>query len=809
MPSAIANSTGSSDHSSPDPAARDKGSRGSPELALVAALLALLTALVPLRFEHVAGPVGLLLLAAGLLELIHGFRRSTLEAQRNAWQSGGITLGIGLCLLVAPSLATSALVLLLAAWFGGDAVRHLFKAARAALQRTPVRPWLLGAVGNLLVVIPLVVLRGRWIAYTLAGMGCLRILGTAWNLSIAPILRMEDAGRASLEGMHLPDSPEVRALADRWNAEEGWRARADWGWVLGFVATLFAIHLGRMGFDRTATGILSPAIAVLGDLAVSLLLGFALVIPAGVGLRWLTRRLAQGLWNWTLQVPYQNRTGLRRLVFWILERRTRREIRLQQARRSLPVALRVGLQVGLPLAAIIAATAPIWGMSWYFDTENWAAGMWNSWAEARTDTWREAMVRAIAPAEAGEPADERFAVFPPNVDQDFAFLVIGDTGEGDASQHVLRDQYLRAVRRDDVKFVVVSSDVVYPTGAMRDYELKFWLPFKGTNKPVYAIPGNHDWYDALEGFAATFLEPDAARRAMHARLEVDRGLSSTNDRRIEQYLAEAARLEREYEVPVRQQAGPFFQVQTPQFALFAVDTGVARRVDPEQWDWLVAALEASRGKTKMAILGHPFYAGGRFVAEGSPDFVRLHDLLRQHGVAIVMAGDTHDLEFYREAGGRGNEPALHFVNGGGGAYLSFGTPLDWPAEAATADWAMHPSRDQVVAKIDATTPVWKWPVWWWTRQFGAWPFSAELLSAAFDANVAPFYQSFCVIQVEVSQRRVRIIPWGVHGPLHWRDLQTSEGLLPEGTGPDTPVEWVVPFDAPRDTPAPATETASE
>jgi 3',5'-cyclic AMP phosphodiesterase CpdA len=450
-------------------------------------------------------------------------------------------------------------------------------------------------------------------------------------------------------------------------------------------------------------------------------------------------------------------------------------------------------------------------MSWYFDTENWAAGIWNSWAEARTDTWREAMVRAIAPAEAGEPADERFAVFPPGVDQDqdFTFLVIGDTGEGDASQHVLRDQYLQAVRRDEVKFVVVSSDVVYPTGAMRDYELKFWLPFKGTNKPVYAIPGNHDWYDALEGFAATFLEPDAARRAMQARLEVDRGLSSTNDRRIEQYLAEAARLEQEYEVPVRQQAGPFFQVQTPQFALFAVDTGVARRVDPEQWDWLVAALEASRGKTKMAILGHPFYAGGRFVAEGSPDFVRLHDLLREHGVAIVMAGDTHDLEFYREPGGRGSDPALHFVNGGGGAYLSFGTPLDWPAEAATADWAIHPSREQVVAKIDATTPVWKWPVWWWTRQFGAWPFSAELLSAAFDANVAPFYQSFCEIRVEVSQRRVRIIPWGVHGPLHWRDLQTSEGLLPAGTGPDTPVEWIVPFETPGNTPGSPAGAAGE
>ena len=72
---------------------------------------------------------------------------------------------------------------------------------------------------------------------------------------------------------------------------------------------------------------------------------------------------------------------------------------------------------------------------------------------------------------------------------------------------------------------------------MIDYETNFWLPFKGVTKPVYAIPGNHDWYDALEGFNATFLEPDAARAAMRARAEADLRLSSTTDGRIESLLA--------------------------------------------------------------------------------------------------------------------------------------------------------------------------------------------------------------------------------------------------------------------------------
>ena len=173
-----------------------------------------------------------------------------------------------------------------------------------------------------------------------------------------------------------------------------------------------------------------------------------------------------------------------------------------------------GLQRGLPFAAIIAATVPVWGMSWYFDTENWAAGIWNSWAESRTDTWRESMVRAVLASEGGSAGPASFAVAPEGIGAgDFSFVVIGDTGEGDASQHVLRDQLLSVANSPDVRFVVVSSDVVYPTGAMRDYEAKFWLPFKGVTRPVYAIPGNHDWYDALEASTRRSSRPTPHARA--------------------------------------------------------------------------------------------------------------------------------------------------------------------------------------------------------------------------------------------------------------------------------------------------------
>ena len=94
-------------------------------------------------------------------------------------------------------------------------------------------------------------------------------------------------------------------------------------------------------------------------------------------------------------------------------------------------------------------------------------------------------------------------------------------------------------------------------------------------------------------------------------------------------------------------------------------------------------------------------------------------------------------------------------------------------------------------KIEATTPPWKRPAWWWTKRLGGWPFSAEWLSAAFDANVAPFYQSFIEVRVEPSKGRLRLVPYGVHGRLRWGEMETSPTLLPPGTSPDSPAEWVV------------------
>jgi hypothetical protein len=347
---------------------------------------------------------------------------------------------------------------------------------------------------------------------------------------------------------------------------------------------------------------------------------------------------------------------------------------------------------------------------------------------------------------------------------------------------------------------------------MRDYEPNFYLPFKGFTKPIYAIPGNHDWYDALEGFAANFLEEDAARTCMRSRIETDGRLTTTNEARIERYIGEAARLRKEFGVNSGLQRGPFFEVQTERFALIAIDTFVLKTADSAQWAWFKAALGRAHGKFTMVLLEHPLITGGR--DQGDPDkyqgetpperpplaldgastpFTEIHRLLKEHQVEVVMAGDMHDFEHYQktyQSAGK-SRTMYHFVNGGGGAYIVVGLPFDWPQTPDASPWTYFPSKDAVIAKLDAQTPVWKMPLWLWVKHFSAWPFSGYIMSAAFDHTKAPYFQSFIEVQVRGSKDEVAFLPHGAGGRLRWRDLENYRALMPAGKTGEDPVEFIV------------------
>jgi uncharacterized membrane protein HdeD (DUF308 family) len=801
-------------------------------------LLVFLTGCLALSVAFFAGPlapalVGALLILSGVLEGWGTFQAIGESGRRSAYLGGTLSVLAGLLVMAAPGLVLGGLAIVLAGLFFIDGIGK----ARAAWRgRAAGRRWLgrfATGTANVLIALVLVVqwpVSGPKLVLILVG---LHMLTAGWSILTEEIGASTTSEQINQLGRH-PDGQlnlalhqEFAALEATLQSEDDARRRVDLYWCLTLIIVFFAIHLGRMNGAWNLVGMISPLAAALGDV------GTAFVVAFGLGqLAWrkLTRPAERRGWQRIL--AGLNQGDAPGWFSWLnrawLVRRLRFSRRLAQMRHSPGAALRWGLQVGLPLVAILIAVNPIWGFNWFFNSESWATGIWDHWAAARTDTWREQMIRAVGdhyrPSQI--PADHLFQVAPTGVagDADFSFLVLGDTGEGGAAQQSLRDQYLFLGQRPDVKFLVISSDVIYPSGAMADYESKFYLPFKGFTKPIYAIPGNHDWYDALEGFAANFLEADAARVCMHARVVADNRLTTTTDERIDAMIRQAARLRQEYGVVAGWQRGPFFEVQTDRFALIAVDTGVLRRMDTQQWAWLKAVLDHSRGKFILVILGHPLYAGGRSQGTGdapragewtasdtsleiagqrlgaqTAPFVAIHQLLRDHQVPVVMAGDTHYFEYYQEPYEAAGAARLmhHFVNGGGGAYLSIGTPLDWPHQAALADSAYFPRKDFLIAKLDRETPVWKAPLWWWAKHFHAWPFTAEAMAGAFLYNQAPFLQSFVEVRVENSKNQVRLIAHGATGPLHWRDLETFGGVMPSGrTGADM-VEVLVPMPGQR------------
>jgi hypothetical protein len=160
-----------------------------------------------------------------------------------------------------------------------------------------------------------------------------------------------------------------------------------------------------------------------------------------------------------------------------------------------------------------------------------------------------------------------------------------------------------------------------------------------------------------------------------------------------------------------------------------------------------------------------------------------------------MAGDTHDFEFYKEryVSESTQKEMLHFVNGGGGAYLSIGTAIGFPEQPVVPDYAFYPRTDQLTTKIKNEAPYWKLPFLVWLRVLHGYPFDDEMVSGAFDFNYAPFFQSFLEVSVEPSQNRVRFLLYGVNGPLRWRDIQIGGQVKPSDKTDDDFVEFIAPL----------------
>ena len=253
-----------------------------------------------------------------------------------------------------------------------------------------------------------------------------------------------------------------------------------------------------------------------------------------------------------------------------------------------------------------------------------------------------------------------------------SFLVMGDTGEGDASQYCVVPGLL--TEADDTAFLFVLSDVVYPAGDVNEYGDKFYRAYKDYIGSIYAIPGNHDWYDGLNGFMRHF----CAARARRAPSFRD-GLGAGSRRALRQLLwrkpapaneDEITRMKQMRGRPEQQadQPGPYFALDAGPLLLVGIDTGIIGDLDRDQAQWL-RRISRDSPKPKILLTGKPLYVDN--LRKPSPiedSDVTVEDIVTapEHNYIATIGGDIHNYQRYPVTLGDGRT-IQHFVAGGGGA----------------------------------------------------------------------------------------------------------------------------------------------
>jgi acid phosphatase type 7 len=107
-----------------------------------------------------------------------------------------------------------------------------------------------------------------------------------------------------------------------------------------------------------------------------------------------------------------------------------------------------------------------------------------------------------------------FLTAPVGDDSRFSFAVVGDSGSGGKGQLAVVG-LLGCLEPDQI---LHTGDVVYPAGEERDYDWRFFAPYRRIigSVPVFPVLGNHD---VRKGNGAAFLKnfhPSAARAAPSA-----------------------------------------------------------------------------------------------------------------------------------------------------------------------------------------------------------------------------------------------------------------------------------------------------
>jgi hypothetical protein len=206
--------------------------------------------------------------------------------------------------------------------------------------------------------------------------------------------------------------------------------------------------------------------------------------------------------------------------------------------------------------------------------------------------------------------------------------------------------------------LILGGDQVYPTASREDYRRKLVEPYEAAaqGKPwasvappdVYAVPGNHDWYDGLLAFLGQF-----CRRQLQ-------GIWAT------------ARPGRMVGGRLTQQTRSYFALALPHdWWIWGVDSQLKGYFDQPQLEFFthVARAWMAPGSRLILCTGQPSWA---YVDPRDPEpafknFAYVESLAdlagRGHRLRLVLTGDSHHYARYEEG------DRQYITAGGGGAFL--------------------------------------------------------------------------------------------------------------------------------------------
>ncbi len=273
----------------------------------------------------------------------------------------------------------------------------------------------------------------------------------------------------------------------------------------------------------------------------------------------------------------------------------------------------------------------------------------------------------------------------------FSFVLLGDTGEGDKSQYAT----LPLIRALNPDFLIINGDLAYPAGRVEDFIQGFFEPYQGLQRPIWAVPGNHEYYSANSG--REFYDIFCSRK-------------------YESYW-------QQYGLSFVKQPGTYWELASPDlpFVVIGLDSGMKGHLDPgaegehgdpEQMEWLARRLEQARGKSVLALFHIPALVNEMKVHERA---TRLHILLASSdNVRAVVTGHEHSFQYYQPpvfsnfAGltpAANASPPHYFVSGASGAFLS---PIEFDANAGDYPaTTVFPDRD-AWGKYIKSRPLRKW-----------------------------------------------------------------------------------------------------